>query len=232
MRTLTTVYRPAQGDNCLAIAQPQAQQRGFTTVSLLCFEQNQGALRLYQRHGFSTVQPAAVVPHPLIHPTGNVLIDDARALNSMLGETSLAALLRSMQPALSDQVFVFCAVSREQLGSLPLAPPLGAGQLPADTCLSPIGLFFEAEAVTLIVPQLQAQQLQLAYSYPCRLITLKVHSSLAAVGFLAAVTQALAAQGISVNPVSAYYHDHLFVDAAQAEAAIACLKKLSAAAAP
>jgi uncharacterized protein len=148
----------------------------------------------------------------------------------MLGETSLAALLHSMQPALSDQVFVFCAVSREQLGSLPLAPPLGAGQLPADAALSPIGLFFEAEAVTLIVPQQQAQQQQLAYSYPCRLITLRVHSSLAAVGFLAAITQALAAQGISVNPVSAYYHDHLFVDVAQADAAIACLHQLTAAA--
>lgn len=148
----------------------------------------------------------------------------------MLGETSLTALLQSMQPVLADQVFVFCAVLPEQLGSLPLAPPLGAALPSAGSALSPIGLFFEAEAVTLILPQQQAQQQQLAYSYPCRLITLSVHSSLAAVGFLAAVTQALAAQGISVNPVSAYYHDHLFVPAAQADAAIACLHQLIAAA--
>ncbi|MGC8878761.1 MAG: ACT domain-containing protein [Anaerolineae bacterium] len=36
-----------------------------------------------------------------------------------------------------------------------------------------------------------------------------VHSSLSAVGSLAETTGTLARAGISVNPVTAYYHDHL-----------------------
>ena len=57
----------------------------------------------------------------------------------------------------------------------------------------------------------EAEQLGLPYQFPSRLITLTVHSSLEAVGFLAAITAHLAKAGISVNAVSAYYHDHLFV---------------------
>ena len=49
--------------------------------------------------------------------------------------------------------------------------------------------------------------------FPCRLITLEVHSALDAVGFLAAVTARLAAEGIGVNPVAGFHHDHLFVPA-------------------
>jgi hypothetical protein len=47
------------------------------------------------------------------------------------------------------------------------------------------------------------------------------------VGLLATIAQALAAQNISVNVVSAYFHDHLFVPEGQAEAAIACLQELT-----
>jgi hypothetical protein len=36
-----------------------------------------------------------------------------------------------------------------------------------------------------------------------------VHSSLDAVGFMAAVTTRLAKINIGVNPVSGFYHDHL-----------------------
>jgi hypothetical protein len=63
------------------------------------------------------------------------------------------------------------------------------------------------------------------------MITLTVHSSLAAVGMLAAITQALAAEGISTNVVSAYFHDHLFVACDRVEATLSCLAQLATSAA-
>ena len=62
------------GTQLLDVAFEQARERGLPAVSLLCFEQNVGALRLYQRYGFKTIDHAPVVPHPLIHHTGNVLL--------------------------------------------------------------------------------------------------------------------------------------------------------------
>jgi hypothetical protein len=56
------------------------------------------------------------------------------------------------------------------------------------------------------------------------MITLRVYSSLNAVGFLAAVTSRLAAHGVSVQPVSAFYHDYLFVPADRALEAIQILE--------
>jgi hypothetical protein len=62
-----------------------------------------------------------------------------------------------------------------------------------------------------------------------RQITLKVHSSLEAVGLTAAFSRALTEAGISANVVAAYYHDHIFVPATDAERAIEALRQLSAA---
>ena len=47
-----------------------------------------------------------------------------------------------------------------------------------------------------------------------------------AVGLLAALTAEFAAQQISVNPVSAFYHDHLFVPANRTESALAAIQAL------
>ena len=60
-------------------------------------------------------------------------------------------------------------------------------------------------------------------SISCRMITLDVHSALDAIGFLAAVATLLAKAGISVNAVSAYYHDHLFVPREKADEAMRLL---------
>jgi hypothetical protein len=46
------------------------------------------------------------------------------------------------------------------------------------------------------------------------------------VGFLAAITARLAQAGISLNAVSAYYHDHLFVPWENRERAMQILKEL------
>jgi ribosomal protein S18 acetylase RimI-like enzyme len=61
------------GTKMLSIARKQARQRGFGTLSLLVFEQNEGAVRLYERNGFEVAGRAPVVPHELIQHTGDVL---------------------------------------------------------------------------------------------------------------------------------------------------------------
>lgn len=62
------------GSQFLKIAIDQARERGISELSLLCFEQNVGALQLYQRRGFTVSDLAQVVPHPLIHYTGDILL--------------------------------------------------------------------------------------------------------------------------------------------------------------
>ena len=129
----------------------------------------------------------------------------------MTGETNLAVLLESMQPVLDDEEYVFCALT----GGI-------------DPDLDPLGAFREDEGMTLIVERGHADAAGLAYGPVLRRITLTVHSSLEAVGLIAAVAQELAGRGIAVNPVAAYHHDHLFVPAARAEEALLALEELSA----
>ncbi|MGF1522736.1 MAG: ACT domain-containing protein [Leptolyngbyaceae cyanobacterium] len=127
------------------------------------------------------------------------------------GETDLAALLECLRPELHPAVYVFCSLPNDV-------------QIP--TGVMPVCQFQETEGLTLIVEKMQADRAQLAYVYPCRMITLTVHSSLEAIGLLAKVTQSLAKAGISVNAISAYYHDHLFVACDRANEAMTCLQKL------
>jgi len=125
----------------------------------------------------------------------------------MSGETNLTVLLKNMQPILHKEMYVFCTTS----DSFNIKR------------LNPVCLFQEAEGTTLILQQAEADSANLPYRSTFRMITLSIHSSLEAVGFLAAITGKLAEHGISVNPVSAYYHDHLFVPAAQADTVMALL---------
>ncbi|GGO81499.1 acetyltransferase [Marinobacterium nitratireducens] len=62
------------GSELLALAERQARAQGFDKTSLIVFEQNEGAYRLYQRSGYREVSRAAVVPHPLIHYSGDAIL--------------------------------------------------------------------------------------------------------------------------------------------------------------
>lgn len=62
------------GTKMLSIARKQAYERRFGTLSLLVFEQNERAVRLYERNGFEVAGRAPVVSHELIEHTGDVLL--------------------------------------------------------------------------------------------------------------------------------------------------------------
>jgi hypothetical protein len=87
-------------------------------------------------------------------------------------------------------------------------------------------VFREREGTTLVIRREEAERLGMDAQFASRLITLTVHSSLEAVGFLATITAGLAHAGISVNAVSAFYHDHLLVPQDRADEALACLQQM------
>jgi uncharacterized protein len=131
----------------------------------------------------------------------------------MSGLTDLSAMLASLEPILLDGEFVYVTVPTDHAAE--------------HLRLQPIGMFFEPEGLTLILPASEALKAGLQSSAPLRCITMMVHSSLEAVGLTAALANALTKQGISANVVAAYYHDHVFVPAADAERAVDALKSLS-----
>lgn len=135
----------------------------------------------------------------------------------MAAERDLTMLLRHMKPELQPGTFVFCTIAPNE-------------RIPA--ALDPLLMFREQEGTTLVILREEAEAAGLRYAFPSRLITLTVHSALDAVGFLAAITSRLAAAGISVNAVSAFHHDHLFVPADRADEALMLLGDMSVAKRP
>lgn len=131
----------------------------------------------------------------------------------MTGETELSTLLHSIQPVRRAGEYVFCTIAPQS-------------ELPSG--INPIGWFQENEGTTVILLKEDADAHRLNYPSIFCMITLSVHSSLEAVGFLAAITHKLAAHNISVNPISAYYHDHLFVPVSSADDTMTLLREFQA----
>ncbi|WP_106790923.1 ACT domain-containing protein [Aquimarina sp. Aq78] len=129
----------------------------------------------------------------------------------MSGETNLTTLIRNMSPVLQAGEFVFSTVKNTD-------------HIPREDC---IGEFKEQEGVTIILDRKKAEQLNLSYEYIASWITLKIHSSLDAVGLTAIFSTELAKHKISCNVIAGYYHDHIFVDKKDENKAINVLKKLS-----
>ncbi len=73
----------------------------------------------------------------------------------------------------------------------------------------------------------QADRFGLPYEFIAAMITLRVHSSLDAVGLTAAVAEQLATGGISCNVVAGYFHDHLFMPIHKADQAVDLLRDLA-----
>jgi hypothetical protein len=126
------------------------------------------------------------------------------------GERALDRLLATIAPLLDEPIWAFC--------------PTPAGGLPAG--LRPLMVFHEAEGGTLVVEAEAARRAGLVVAWLGRRLTLAVHSDLAVVGFLAAVSSALARAGIACNAVAALRHDHLFVAPEDAERALLVLRDI------
>ena len=130
----------------------------------------------------------------------------------MSGETDLGKMLASLASDLRDEEYIFCTMANGRYGDHPE--------------LEPIASFMEAEGLTLVIPRHRADEHGIPYEAAFKCITLSVHSSLEAVGLTAVIATKLTAKGISANVIAAFYHDHVFVQAHRAEAALAALKEL------
>jgi ribosomal protein S18 acetylase RimI-like enzyme len=62
------------GTLLLEEAERACRHVGLGKLSLIVFDQNAGAWRLYERHGYAVVRRHAIVPHPLLHYTGDALL--------------------------------------------------------------------------------------------------------------------------------------------------------------
>ncbi|MFT4941596.1 MAG: hypothetical protein ACI88A_004666 [Paraglaciecola sp.] len=131
----------------------------------------------------------------------------------MSGEKDLKKLIASMTPVLGEKEYVFGTLVNAESGLL--------------VALEPLGTFWEAEGLTIIVQKNKADEHKIEYSGILKCITLNVHSSLDAVGLTAAVASKLTEFNISANVVAAFYHDHVFISSKDATRALDALKQLS-----
>lgn len=132
----------------------------------------------------------------------------------MFGEHNLEKLLATMSPVLLDEEFVFVTIKNAHYGD--------------HSELEPFAAVVEPEGLTLLVPRSRADEQKISYQSMFRGITLRVHSSLDAVGLTAAFSAELAKFGISANVLAGYFHDHIFVQSAAADTAMVALKSLAA----
>jgi hypothetical protein len=131
----------------------------------------------------------------------------------MTGEKNMTTLLSSMSPELIDGEFVFCSFGNAKYGD--------------HSQLDPIATLMEEEGLTLVISKRKAQEYGVAFESVFRCITLRVHSSLDAVGLTAAVSRRLAERGMAANMIAGYFHDHVFVATDTAEKALAAMEEFA-----
>ena len=129
----------------------------------------------------------------------------------MTGEQNLQKLLEEMTPELNMGYFVFITSSEVDLVNR------------RDTICE----FKEKEGITFVITKDKADELGLEYNFVASWITLKIHSSLQAVGLTAIISTAFAKAQISCNIIAGFYHDHLFIDHKDAIVAIELLERIS-----
>jgi SAM-dependent methyltransferase len=126
------------------------------------------------------------------------------------GEQDLATLLATMRPELLPGAYVFTTTTG-----------------PVPDGVDPVAVVREDEGLTLVVDRAVADRLGLAYDLALAMVTLRVHSSVEAVGLTAAVAAALTEEDISCNVVAGFHHDHLFVPVEQGTRTLRVLQALA-----
>ena len=129
-----------------------------------------------------------------------------------MSEKDLAKLCATLSPVMAEATYVYCSFPEFTLPTELLA----------------FCIIREREGLTAIIERDEALRCGLAYTYDARLITLSVHSSLEAVGFIAVISRKLAGAGISCNVLAGYYHDHILVPVDKAEEAMTLLLEIAA----
>jgi hypothetical protein len=122
----------------------------------------------------------------------------------------LDELLRALDPRLNPGAYVFVSVPAGRQVELSSA----------------VAFIREAEAVSLVMEAGAAAAAGFAVTETFAWISLAVHSDLQAVGLTAALSKTLAAAQIACNVIAGARHDHLFVPASQAQAALSELLAL------
>ena len=74
LSTYPEFCRRGIASSLLSLACEQAKEKAFTEISLYVFEENVGALVLYEKFGFKVVGREPVVEHPLILYTGELFL--------------------------------------------------------------------------------------------------------------------------------------------------------------
>ncbi len=62
------------GSRFMELAEIKSGELGLNKLSLIVFEQNKGAKRLYERLGYTETAREKVIPHPLIHFEGDAIL--------------------------------------------------------------------------------------------------------------------------------------------------------------
>lgn len=131
----------------------------------------------------------------------------------MSGEKDLQVLLATMSPQLLEDEYVFCSFPGAAYGDYANLRPIASCQ--------------EEEGLSLVIPVAEANANDIAYGSTFRGISLRVHSSLDAVGLTAAISAQLSKYNISANVIAGYFHDHVFVQNELAEQAMQALQEFS-----
>jgi uncharacterized protein len=127
------------------------------------------------------------------------------------GESNVCTLIKNMYPKTDDKAFVF--ITQENF--------------PFEYREETLMFFKEKEGYTLLIEEKIAQKRGCDSKNKWAKITLCVHSDLHTIGFLSVLLSKLAEAKISVNPVLAYFQDHLFVPWEKRKLAIKILKMLA-----